>query len=621
MNGKWRLLVTGLFMLMLAACAGAVETPVDAPAATAPVVAPTDLAQPGPAEVTQAFYDWYLAYIGEPGSDTFRNPLVDGAYRDSEWLSPAFIAEVDATLASFDERGGYDPILLAQDVPVRIEVGGPEIAADRATVPVLRYWGGNPDPSPMTVELVNSEGNWLIAAVSAESPSGAAVDPAPVAPAPVETVPDAAEGPAAVVQAFYDWYLATIGEPGSDNFRNPLVDRTFRDSVLLTEGFKGHIDETLDNDIAEFGGFMADPILCAQDIPATVSPTVTRLSDEGAAVVAQTSFANHLISVDLRQEDGQWRISNITCPNTPAGLAKIFYDWYLGTIGDRSGDFRNPLVERAYRENPLLADSLEQEIDAMLDAPDGAAYDPFLLAQDIPTAFSVDPGVDPATAVVHFQFGPDSVRHVQVTVAEGRIVAIEEAQPVGDGPPAGETAAPTGEATTPTVETAAPAVDASGWLTYVDGGTGVSFPYPPEWVIMPQPLSGPGMPDDWPVVAAWQVMPPDVAEAVAGQTSPPDPNAPIIVPPIQIEIIRGGQDQLQRVVPVIDGEVVDLNGLPVTVVTMEPGYQHYILAHPQRPDLWFVLTDWVTGFPGREAQAAVATPVVGPLLDGLVFAP
>ena len=45
-------------------------------------------------------------------------------------------------------------------------------------------------------------------------------------------------------------------------------------------------------------------------------------------------------------------------------------------------------------------------------------YDPFLLAQDIPQDFSVDPGVVAGTAVVHLQFSPESVKHLLVTLDE-----------------------------------------------------------------------------------------------------------------------------------------------------------------------------------------------------------
>ena len=66
--------------------------------------------------------------------------------------------------------------------------------------------------------------------------------------------------PEAVVEAFYTWYLDYIGS--GENLRNPLVDRAYRESDLLTERLIARLDEELDADFIH-----ADPILCAQDIP------------------------------------------------------------------------------------------------------------------------------------------------------------------------------------------------------------------------------------------------------------------------------------------------------------------------------------------------------------------
>jgi hypothetical protein len=589
MKRRWFVFLLGMLAMILAGCSMAADLPqpvVGGEAIRPPIEVVEGALPPRPDEVTRDFYEWYL------GVSETTNPLVSGIYRDHENLSPAFVETVDATLASFDGRGGFDPILLAQDVPVQIEVGEPVVSGQEATVTVLRYWGGNPDPSPMRVSLIHAGGRWLIDGVSAD----VAIEPAMMGL--VSTA-----GPADVVQIFYDWYLAYIGDRASGTFRNPLVDRVYRESPLLTNDFKQHLDEMLDQQVAEFGGFMADPILCAQDIPEMMMTGVTRMSPEGATTVVSTSFINHLISVDLQQEGDSWLIRHITCPGTPAGTAKIFYDWYLGYIGDWAGDFHNPLVDRAYRDHPLLAESLEQEMDALLDAPDGIRYDPFLLAQDVPATFSVDPGPEPDTAIVHFYFGPGSVRHVLVTVKGNQIVSIGEASPNGDGPPESE-------------------IDTNDWLTLADSGSGVAFRYPPGWVAEPFGLEGPGMPDDWPVVAGWRVMPQEIADLLAAaEGAPPDPNAPIILAPIQIEVISGGQDQLLRVMPSIYGETAMVGSNPVTVVAMEPGYYQYLLPHPQQPDFWFVLTDWVTGFPGREELAEGVLPVVEGLLASLAFSP
>ncbi|MFO7741723.1 MAG: DUF3828 domain-containing protein [Anaerolineae bacterium] len=117
-----------------------------------------------PEEVVTGFYDRYLGYIGHDG-EARRNPLVDGFYRDCPELSEAFIAAVDETLASFD-KGGFDPILLAQDVPVKVSVQEAEVAGDEARVTVEMFWGGNPESSERVVTLNRIDGHWEIVKVA-----------------------------------------------------------------------------------------------------------------------------------------------------------------------------------------------------------------------------------------------------------------------------------------------------------------------------------------------------------------------------------------------------------------------------------------------------------------------
>ncbi|MGD8998478.1 MAG: hypothetical protein PVH80_10240 [Anaerolineae bacterium] len=89
-----------------------------------------------PHEVVTKFYRWYIGYPG--------NPLVDREYRESPYLAKSFVQEVDGVLAG-DFRA--DPILLAQDIPVRFSVNEAKISGGQATVMVSFYWGGNPTPT------------------------------------------------------------------------------------------------------------------------------------------------------------------------------------------------------------------------------------------------------------------------------------------------------------------------------------------------------------------------------------------------------------------------------------------------------------------------------------------
>jgi hypothetical protein len=116
----------------------------------------------GPAEVVDAFYGWYLDYIGDRASDTFRNPLRDGAYRTSPYLAPEFVTTVDELIAGF-EHGGYDPFLLAQDIPTEVNVGEAVVTGKTATVPVSTSFAGH----HFTVTLaLETDENWLITAIT-----------------------------------------------------------------------------------------------------------------------------------------------------------------------------------------------------------------------------------------------------------------------------------------------------------------------------------------------------------------------------------------------------------------------------------------------------------------------
>lgn len=118
-----------------------------------------------PEMVVRDFYRWYVGAFERDGE--MRNPLAEGAYQERAELSAGFKAEIEETLASFD-KVGYDPILLAQDVPVEIRVGETQIGGDEAQVVVELFWGGNPTPSERMVTLQVIDGAWKIADVEME---------------------------------------------------------------------------------------------------------------------------------------------------------------------------------------------------------------------------------------------------------------------------------------------------------------------------------------------------------------------------------------------------------------------------------------------------------------------
>jgi hypothetical protein len=234
--------------------------------------------------------------------------------------------------------------------------------------------------------------------------------------------------PDAVVQDFYACYLNEIGESGSEASHNPLTEKAYHDSAYLTLSFIDRVDQILAGFDGQ-GGY--DPLLCAQDIPQVMSTDGTFFHNGRASVVMRSSFFNHFLTVDLQEVGDDWKIDNITCGNSPEGTVKAFYTWYLAYIGDRaSGEMRNPLVDKAYQESNFLSEGFIQKLDEF--TTEGISADPILMAQDIPNDFSVDPGTEAGTAIIHLQFGTQSVHHLKINLIEvlgtWQIDGVEAAQ-------------------------------------------------------------------------------------------------------------------------------------------------------------------------------------------------
>jgi hypothetical protein len=231
-----------------------------------------------PEEVVRAFYEWYLAYFGERGSESFRNPLADRAYADSVYLTASFVGHIDDVLAGFDGKGGFDPFLCAQDIPGQVTTDGTFYHNGQASVVLHTDFANH----FLITDLQQVDGNWKIINITC----GAT--------------------PAGTAKAFYTWYLAYIGEPGSDSFRNPLVDRAYRDSGFLSDRFIQELDDLLAEEIP------ADPILMAQDIPQdfTVDPGTT----EKTAVVHLMFGAETVrhLKISMIEDMGVFKIDGIS---------------------------------------------------------------------------------------------------------------------------------------------------------------------------------------------------------------------------------------------------------------------------------------------------------------------
>lgn len=314
-----------------------------------------DTPQPSdPAEVVQAFYDWYLDYIGT--DEVIQNPLVTQAYHDSAYLTAGFVQRTDELLASFTS-GGYDPFLQAQAIPFKIVVGPVEYSDEQQTATVRTYTSF---PGQILEVLLNAvDGSWLID---------------DIARADITSPED-------VAGSFYTGY---IGYPfAGDEFRNPMLDGIYRASPLVTERMIAQADALITPEEI----IIADPFLCAQDIPTgfTVEPARYSGDDTEADVVLRTTFENHAVTVLLVRQDEAWQINDVICgeTRTPYGVARLFYDWYLAyKAWNGQGE---PLVAEAFRDSNLLTDSFKTQINAhLLDSSMNGGYDLLLCAQDIP---------------------------------------------------------------------------------------------------------------------------------------------------------------------------------------------------------------------------------------------
>jgi hypothetical protein len=112
----------------------------------------------------QGFYDWYLnssAYVEHTGERL--NPLVDGGYRSSPYLTEGLMQKVGAIVAAFD-KGGFDPFLCAQDVPESFSHEEPVVSGDIARVVVHTSFEGH----AFTVALLREGGAWKMSDVLCE---------------------------------------------------------------------------------------------------------------------------------------------------------------------------------------------------------------------------------------------------------------------------------------------------------------------------------------------------------------------------------------------------------------------------------------------------------------------
>ncbi len=247
-----------------------------------------------PRGVTQAFYDFWLGYVGyDVETGHFENPMVDRIWRSSDLLTVELIDRLDAMMDS-ESPIGHDPVLCAQDVPRDAQAFEVDVRDDQARVLVNEYFGDFPVPHRAVVTLRETGGGWKIDDFGCEVP------------------------PETIALSFYRLYSDfTRYDIDYGIQRTRLVDWGFNWNAYLSEAL---LDE-LRAEFTDPAGLPADPVLCAQDIPAFVEIIPSETSDEAAALQLMGMYPSgedtvtgyELATINMEQAMGRWVIGDIVC--------------------------------------------------------------------------------------------------------------------------------------------------------------------------------------------------------------------------------------------------------------------------------------------------------------------
>jgi len=107
-----------------------------------------------PEKVVLNFYREWVEYEG--------NPMVDKIYKDNSLVRAEFSEEIDRIISSFD-KGGYDPILCAQDKPESATIKNISVDNDNASVILLQDFSSQ--QKNIQVNLIKENNQWQISEV------------------------------------------------------------------------------------------------------------------------------------------------------------------------------------------------------------------------------------------------------------------------------------------------------------------------------------------------------------------------------------------------------------------------------------------------------------------------
>jgi hypothetical protein len=317
-----------------------------------------------PLEVVEEFYTAYFTALTPDAAGNFENPVTEGTFREMGALSDDLIGQIDAR-RSAPEGMMADPFLCAQELPDDFSV----ILAEESDSAAVVLLGERFDLTirNITVQLENGADGWQISDVLCSD----------------------LYTPAGVVEAFYSAYTAYNRYDEAAGTRgNLLVDGAYREMPHLTPG----LISALDAQVA--GGLMADPLVCAQDVPLAVYGDEVHADDTAALVLARAYFQGnpqpHIFTVSLENGDGGWQIAQIDCATAPETVVELVYRQYAAQVrrmfevGNGRSLLQNPLSPWMHYLTPDLLTALGE---AAAGAPQA---DALLCAQDVPDAFTVE---------------------------------------------------------------------------------------------------------------------------------------------------------------------------------------------------------------------------------------
>jgi hypothetical protein len=344
---------------------------------------------PGPVDTVRQFYE---AYMAEPAARA-------GGHHGSPYLTAALIERIDTILS--DATNNYDPILCAQDVPERIEAKLLDQWDDSGLVMMSAYFAGNPRSRSFAVDVVREGDAWKldsIACYDRVTPQGA-------------------------TELFYNSYTAAVLR--RQLAASAAADRAYQELAFMLA--PALVDRL--NALYDAGPIMADPLMCAQELPDR-SLAETLSQNEGAASVLVNaryggmSFPHRFI-VELESAGIEWVIADVTCEVGPAEVAAAFYNVYAAyaryDMDTRSG--RTTLVDWGFAWADYLSMSLLTDLQSVFASGAPRIADPVVCAQDLPDYFeteTLEAGPDTASVLVRgaYASGPGTFNSYDLAVVE-----------------------------------------------------------------------------------------------------------------------------------------------------------------------------------------------------------